>query len=371
MDRRAIRSTRPSSERCAAPSPAANTGSSSVCSTGPKPSSPPRSCTPSTSGSYEFLRRRPIHFPRSGDIAVQPVRGPVGRHTSPPAADIVISSPETTGRRTEKPTSTRRYEMTTNIARSFARYIALPIVSAGILGGAALGLAGMANAATVTTETQHGLGHRGLTGHLREARAERAAGLAPPPRCRSLRHVQPVGPQLNEPPPIEALPGCGQLPGRASLVCTASDPQSGLHPQVARSRAGQSARMGSSCRTYRRAHGNRTAHRASSPQARRRGRCRIRLGGRRRQFRCRTVALAARRRYRRPAGVAGGRPRRPRPRRRHRAWESSAWWPCWSPSSRCFGTRPRRWHRRNCRRWRWFRRPAHSVRTLPPRGRSS
>ena len=32
----------------------------------------------------------------------------------------------------------------------FARYIALPIVSAGIFGGAALGLAGMANAAATT-----------------------------------------------------------------------------------------------------------------------------------------------------------------------------------------------------------------------------
>ena len=39
--------------------------------------------------------------------------------------------------------------MTNNIARS----IALPIVSAGILGGAALGLAGMANAAVTTTQT--------------------------------------------------------------------------------------------------------------------------------------------------------------------------------------------------------------------------
>ena len=37
--------------------------------------------------------------------------------------------------------------MTNNM---IARYIALPIVSAGILGGAALGLAGMANAATPT-----------------------------------------------------------------------------------------------------------------------------------------------------------------------------------------------------------------------------
>lgn len=34
---------------------------------------------------------------------------------------------------------------------TITRYIALPIVSAGILGGAALGLAGMANAATTAT----------------------------------------------------------------------------------------------------------------------------------------------------------------------------------------------------------------------------
>jgi hypothetical protein len=34
------------------------------------------------------------------------------------------------------------------ITRTFARYIALPAISAGILGGAALGLAGMANAGT-------------------------------------------------------------------------------------------------------------------------------------------------------------------------------------------------------------------------------
>jgi len=41
--------------------------------------------------------------------------------------------------------------MTTNtITRTFGRYIALPIVSAGIIGGAALGMAGMASAATQT-----------------------------------------------------------------------------------------------------------------------------------------------------------------------------------------------------------------------------
>jgi hypothetical protein len=43
--------------------------------------------------------------------------------------------------------------MTTNIAR----YIALPIVSAGILGGAALGLAGMASAATTVTQNGSGV----------------------------------------------------------------------------------------------------------------------------------------------------------------------------------------------------------------------
>ena len=40
------------------------------------------------------------------------------------------------------------------ITRRFARYIALPAVSAGILGGAALGLAGMANAGTYPTHDQ-------------------------------------------------------------------------------------------------------------------------------------------------------------------------------------------------------------------------
>jgi hypothetical protein len=34
------------------------------------------------------------------------------------------------------------------ITRTFARYLALPAISAGILGGAVLGLAGMANAGT-------------------------------------------------------------------------------------------------------------------------------------------------------------------------------------------------------------------------------
>jgi hypothetical protein len=42
--------------------------------------------------------------------------------------------------------------MFNNRARSAAVYAALPIVSAGILGVAALGLAGMANAATTTVQ---------------------------------------------------------------------------------------------------------------------------------------------------------------------------------------------------------------------------
>ena len=44
--------------------------------------------------------------------------------------------------------------MTTNITRTFARYVALPIASAGIIGGAALGTA---NAATLTQPS--GPGH--------------------------------------------------------------------------------------------------------------------------------------------------------------------------------------------------------------------
>lgn len=40
--------------------------------------------------------------------------------------------------------------MTANVARTFGRYIALPAISAGIIGGAALGMAGMANAAPST-----------------------------------------------------------------------------------------------------------------------------------------------------------------------------------------------------------------------------
>jgi hypothetical protein len=46
--------------------------------------------------------------------------------------------------------------MTNTITRTFGRYIALPFVSAGIIGTAALGMAGMANAATATEPTGPG-----------------------------------------------------------------------------------------------------------------------------------------------------------------------------------------------------------------------
>jgi hypothetical protein len=42
--------------------------------------------------------------------------------------------------------------MTTSTARRFARFFALPVVSAGIIGGAALGMAGAANAGTYSYE---------------------------------------------------------------------------------------------------------------------------------------------------------------------------------------------------------------------------
>jgi hypothetical protein len=39
-------------------------------------------------------------------------------------------------------------------ARTFAQYVTLPVVAAGILGGAALGLAGMANAGTYSYQPE-------------------------------------------------------------------------------------------------------------------------------------------------------------------------------------------------------------------------
>ena len=44
---------------------------------------------------------------------------------------------------------------TTTNTRRFTRYLALPIVSAGIIGGAALGLAGTANATDIDVRPPH------------------------------------------------------------------------------------------------------------------------------------------------------------------------------------------------------------------------
>ena len=59
---------------------------------------------------------------------------------------------------------------------SFTRSIVLPIISAGILAGAALGLAGMANAEVTTTETS--------TGSAIVASPDTTRGLRPA-RCRA------------------------------------------------------------------------------------------------------------------------------------------------------------------------------------------
>ena len=47
--------------------------------------------------------------------------------------------------------------MTSTATRTFARYLAAPVVSAGIIGAAALGLAGVANAAEVAPQPQPGM----------------------------------------------------------------------------------------------------------------------------------------------------------------------------------------------------------------------
>ena len=84
--------------------------------------------------------------------------------------------------------------MNINSSRRFVRYFALPVVSAGIIGGAALGMAGMANAATpVASDPKPGIvaapESQGAPGAFcdaglawpprRVARREPAAGLPP------------------------------------------------------------------------------------------------------------------------------------------------------------------------------------------------
>ncbi len=66
--------------------------------------------------------------------------------------------------------------MTSNIARTFA----LSVVSAGIIGGAALGMAGMANAATQAQPT--GPGHSFAPSVAAHPAPQAQPGLARPPR---------------------------------------------------------------------------------------------------------------------------------------------------------------------------------------------
>ena len=112
--------------------------------------------------------------------------------------------------------------MTTTITRTFARYIALPIVSAGIIGGAALGMAGMANAATRPQPSGPGLLVRPaasrLTPRLRRCRAGTATTAS--------GHVENLVPGL---PSLIDLPKRPSPTGRAflapsvpSLMCSSS-----------------------------------------------------------------------------------------------------------------------------------------------------
>src|SRR5262245_42720332 len=86
--------------------------------------------------------------PPIGGQPAPPMLWPITRHTQPAKCERVISTPEKPVTRTENDTHTGEFEMTTHLTRSLTRYIALPAVSAGILAGAALGMAGMANAGT-------------------------------------------------------------------------------------------------------------------------------------------------------------------------------------------------------------------------------
>jgi hypothetical protein len=54
---------------------------------------------------------------------------------------------------------------TNTTTRRFARYFALPIVSAGIIGGAALGLAGAASAATTDVQQPNIVATPNVTAH--------------------------------------------------------------------------------------------------------------------------------------------------------------------------------------------------------------
>ena len=107
VDAERSESTRSSFERCVAPSPRRRTARCRCAR--------PARNRPARRGRAHRPRRDHTNFcpetdplPPIGGHPVHPVCRPVGRHTSPRCRDIVISSPETTGRRTEKPTHTRR-----------------------------------------------------------------------------------------------------------------------------------------------------------------------------------------------------------------------------------------------------------------------
>ena len=208
--------------------------------------------------------------------------------------------------------------MNTNIARRFARYIALPIVSAGIIGGAALGLAGMANAATTTTQNGSSVVDRDLAGHLRQARADAMPGW---------RHHHGVGhayacstskPQLNRAtsnrgPPRrgqsgEGLPRVGRKFHRAELVHS-RHPLATSPGRLRRSTTPTVGHMGTELPTER-------LHRRLGARARGRSESESDDDG---KSGCRPVAVAARSRRRWIVGLARGCPRRPRSRRSDRA----------------------------------------------------
>src|SRR5262245_42504484 len=85
--------------------------------------------------------------PPIGGHAIQLGQRPVARHTTRLDSRSLESSPDHIGEQHENSTNTGELTMNTN-TRRFARYLALPVISAGIVGGAALGLAGTAGAAT-------------------------------------------------------------------------------------------------------------------------------------------------------------------------------------------------------------------------------
>ncbi len=93
----------------------------------------------------------------------------------------------------------------TTITRTLARYIALPAVSAGILGGAALGLAGMANAGTYSYHAVTSPRHRRGPQRQGAAAPHRDPRRPVAPRAQPFRD-QPVRRITPSPPPQRPSP---------------------------------------------------------------------------------------------------------------------------------------------------------------------